>query len=169
MRRIGLVFTFLILSSGAEAKTGWELELIVGFDAKLIAGRFQGNDALTAARLRHRNSLLALEINSPLAHGFGANLLIDTIRAWRFRGYLNCGIFWPIAKNMSVPEISRSYDLVFGAGVEYALRPKLAIILDWRAYIPDPRLMVYYGEFFIPMYKQSLKEGAWWLGLGWRL
>lgn len=165
-----LIITVLILSVplGAEAgKWGFELTPFVGFDAKALAGQYQGNDSIVGIRFRHSRSLLALELSSNLDHGYGATILIDTVRVWRFRFHLDFGVFYPAWEQMSVPEVPRSYDIVFGAGVEVLLYKKtLAAIFNWRAYLPDPRLTGYYGDFSFPIYKQALREGAWWLGVG---
>ncbi|MFA4906453.1 MAG: hypothetical protein WC645_08130, partial [Candidatus Margulisiibacteriota bacterium] len=170
MKRV-ILLIFLLIPSVSYAKdkpaSGWEIQPIVGFDVKAIAGQYQGNDSIVGIRFRHSRSLLALELSSNLDHGYGATILIDTVRVWRLRFHLDLGVFYPAWDQMSVPEVPRKYDIVIGAGVEVLLYKKtLAAIFNWRAYLPDPRLIGYYGDFYIPIYKQALKEGAWWLGLG---
>ena len=71
--------------------------------------------------------------------------------------------------HMSVPEVKRLYDIVIGAGAEILLYKKLLVaILDWRAYLPDPRLIGYYGDFYAPLYRRAFREAPWFLGLGLR-
>lgn len=167
--RFGVILALLTLFTPIEAKAGFEVLPIIGFDAKAIAGKTQGNDEMIAVRFRHTRSLLGLELNANLAHGIGAVVFVDVVRVWRLRVHLDFGVFYPALEQMSVPEVPRKYDVVLGGGVEVALYQKrLTAFLTWRAYLPDPRLIGYYGDFYIPIYKQALKEGAWWLGLGWR-
>ena len=170
MRQLTILALILLIPLGAAAgKWGFEPTPFVAFDAKAVVGQPQGNDILVGARFRHNRSLLALEFSANLDHGVGAMILLDTIRVWRLRVHLDLGIFYPAWEQMSVPEVPRSYDIVIGAGVEVAFyKKRLAVILNWRAYLPDPRLIGYYGDFYIPIYKRVLKEAPWWLGLGWR-
>ena len=169
MRRT-VIALCLVLFCASPAKAEFEFLPIIGFDAKAIAGKTQGNDSIVGVRLRHTRSLLGLELSANLDHGIGAVVFVDTIRVWRLRFHLDFGVFYPALEQMSVPDVPRKYDLVIGAGVEVALyKKRLTAFLTWRAYLPDLRLAGYYGDFFVPIYKQALKEGAWWFGLGWRI
>jgi hypothetical protein len=165
--RFAIILALLTIFMPNRAEAGFEVMPIIGFDAKAIAGKTQGNDEMIAVRFRHTRSLMGLELNTNLAHGIGTVIFVDAVRVWRLRFHLDFGVFYPVLEQMSVPEVSRKYDIVIGAGVEVLLYKKtLAAIFNWRAYLPDSRLIGYYGDFYIPIYKQALKEAPWWLGLG---
>jgi len=169
MKRLVIMALILMIPLVVRAaKWGFELTPFIGFDAKAYAGERQGNDVLCSVRLRHARSLVGLELYSTLAHGYGAAVTVDAVRVWRLRFTLDAGVFWPVYETMSVPDVPRSFDITFGAGLEVRLYRQLVAIFNWRAYFPDPRLVGYYGDFSFPIYKRALKEAPWWLGLGWR-
>jgi|GEM_PF-3132916 hypothetical protein len=172
MRRIGLIAAIVLFLTPkiVLADSDVELEIFFGIDAKIFAGRFdQSKDLFKALRVRHESTPLVLELNATFAYGYGANVLIDLVRTSRVRFYANLGVFRPEFGRISASEISRELDLVFGMGAEIMAYKNLAVIVDWRVYLPDPRLIRYYGEFYLPIARQCLKEGPLWLGLGWRL
>lgn len=169
MRKLILIIAFFLTLIGKEVQAKPELSLDRALG--LTAGFNSPPGLLISARfLEKRHTFFGAETFAVLPWGVGINLFLDLVRTDRLTiKLLDLGLFFPIVKKLSVPDIQRDYDLVLGSGLMWHYSAKTNFFLDWRAYLPDPSLIFYYGDFIRPIYKQALRESQLCLGISWRL
>lgn len=158
MKRTVLFFLSLVFFSlyPSESKAQLTTEQVVGISAGLnyTPGIF------ASLRLHEPHTFWSIETFAVIPWGFGTNFSLDLVRTKKLTiKMLDLGVFVPLVKKMSVTDINRDYDLVVGAGATWHHSKKISFVLDWRAYLPDPALIFFYGDFIRPIYTKALKEG----------
>lgn len=122
-----------------------------------------------AARVRFpKYTPLMMEAGAVFLSGIGANLGVDVIHTERFRLHiLDAGFLWNWFNDpVTVSNIKRPIDLVFGAGLDVKVTDIITVTLDWRVFMPPPwDILLKYGDFARPMLEESLKGGQIWIGI----
>lgn len=158
MKRFAVIFLIVcsVYFYSREAQAQISIDHAVG----LSGGLNYAPGILGSVRVHELHTFWSVEAFAIAPWGVGMNLSLDLIRTKKITiKMFDVGIFFPLIKNMSVPSVERNYDLVLGTGVAWHYNKKTNFLLDWRAYLPDPELIYYYGDFIRPIYKQALKEG----------
>lgn len=127
-----------------------------------------------ALRLRESHTPIGLEAFVMAPWGAGAVFSIDAVRTERLTVKLfDAGIFVPIVGKVSATDFDRNVDLVLGSGLVW--RPNfewhdkdIICTIDWRVFLPDPRLMAKYGDFIWPIYNKALGESFVIVGVSWQ-
>ena len=159
MKRIVLI-SFIICSMYFYPKEALA-QISVDYAVGVSAGLNRAPGIFGSARVHEAHTFWSLEAFMVVPWGAGMNLSLDLVRTKKLTiKMLDVGIFFPLIKKMSVPDVARNYDLVLGAGAVWHYNKKINFLLDWRAYLPDPTLIYYYGDFIRPIYKQAVKEGS---------
>ena len=123
-----------------------------------------------AVRARHSRTPFGIEAGMILPHGLGATLILDVYRGDRFRIHaFDVGAFVPVfGRALSVTRIERSWDLTIGAGAEILVRPRVAVTVDWRIFLPNPsEILPIYGDFARLLYDEAGHGGQLWIGVAW--
>ncbi len=151
-----------------ETQTVWGLSLAPGAMAMGPEATTAPLTVSLAQTFRFaRFSPFGLELSFVAPGGLGATLLVDAVRTRYVRVHLiDPGVVWNLLGPVSVGRVSRSADLVLGAGVDVFLTKDLTLTVNWRMYFPEPiGTISRYGDFARPIYAEAAKGGQLCFGL----
>lgn len=163
----GLILSLAILSP-AQAK----ISLLPSVGSGL--GKNYRPSLVGALRLRESHTPLGLEAFMMAPWGAGAVISIDAVRTDRITLKLfDVGIFIPVISKISATHFDRDIDLALGTGLiwrpDFEWRNKdVVCTIDWRWFVPDPRLLNKYGDFMRPIFHTALIESFLIIGVGWQ-
>jgi len=113
-----------------------------------------------------------LQVGLLVPNGATASVFIDAYRGERLRLHiLDLGVFVPFSRDLRTvrPEIDRDLDLTAGLGVEYDFLLGGTLAIDWVVHLPNPlAIPYYYGEYALPIYRDSLIGSQLWISCGWK-
>lgn len=110
------------------------------------------------------HSGVCLETNAMLTggRGVGFNLLINFLKIGPLQVHLlDPGLFWNLGTPASVPEYQRTYDYVFGGGIDIKTSDRGRVSANCRTHIPEVDLIYRTGGYSVKAYRKATSTDVW--------